>query len=496
MIYLDELLKGVDIIASSGDLHKKVSGIHPDSRKIKRSNCFVAIKGFNENGMKYVGDALANGANSVVFETDEEDTLPELPFFIRWVHVTSARKALSKIAANFYGYNRISDSLYVAGITGTNGKTTVMSLIRDIFNQETKTAAIGTLGMEFEGKTDKTTLTTPEAMDIFKFLSRVYQQGCRSLVMETSSVGLQLHRVEDIHFSQGIFTNFSGDHLDFHQTMENYLEAKMILFEKLTMEDWAVINIDDPTSDRIFEHLNCKYLTYGFSRNADIRPLKYKFSLEGIQATLETPKGNFTIKSVLLGRVNLANIMAAVTSAIIKGISLETISRAIREFKPVKGRLDLAYNKEFSVLVDYAHTDQALEGLLQSLQEIAPNKIILVFGAGGSKDKTKRPRMGNAASRYAHSIIVTNDNPRKEEPIDIANDIIKGFAPGFKQYEVELDRKKAIAKALHMAGQGDLVVIAGKGHENYQIFKDKTIRFDDYEVVQEVLEKKKGGKDA
>jgi len=496
MIYLDELLKGVDIIAGSGNLHREVSGIHLDSRKIKRNNCFVAIKGFNENGMRYVGDAIANGTNSVVFETDEEDTLPELPLIIRWVHVTNARKALSKMAANFYGYNSFSDSLYAVGITGTNGKTTVMSLIRDIFNRETKTASIGTLGMEFEGKVKKTTLTTPEAMDIFKFLSRVHGQGCRGLVMETSSVGLQLHRVKDIHFSQGIFTNFSGDHLDFHQTMENYLEAKMILFKKLAMEDWAVINIDDPSSDRIFEHLNCKYLTYGFSQNADIRPLKYKFSLEGIQATLDTPKGNITIKSVLLGRVNLANIMAAVTSAIIKGISLETISQAIREVKPVKGRLDLVYNKEFSVLVDYAHTDKALEGLLQSLQEIAPNKIILVFGAGGSKDKTKRPRMGKAASQYAHSIIVTNDNPRKEEPTDIVNDIIRGFAPGFKQYEVELDRKKAIAKALNMAGQGDLVVIAGKGHENYQIFKDKTIHFDDYEVVREILEKMGRGKHA
>jgi len=496
MIYLDELLKGVSVIANSGNLHREVSGIQPDSRKIKRNNCFVAIKGFNENGMKYVGDAIAHGANSVVFETDEEDTLPELPYVIRWVHVASARKALSKMAANFYGYNRISASLYAVGITGTNGKTTVMSLIRDIFNQEAKTASIGTLGMYFQGKVTKTTLTTPEAMHIFEFLSHVHKQGCRSLVMEASSVGLQLHRLEDIHFSQGIFTNFSGDHLDFHQTMENYLDAKMILFKKLSMEDWAVINVDDPSADRIFEHLNCKYLTYGFSQTADIRPRKYKFSLEGIQATLETPKGDLTIKSVLLGRVNLANIMAAVTSAIIKGISLETISRTIREFKPVKGRLDLAYKKEFSVLVDYAHTDQALEGLLQSLQELAPKKIILVFGAGGSKDKTKRPRMGNAASRYADSIIVTNDNPRKDEPKDIVNEIIRGFVPGFKQYEVELDRKKAIAKALHMAGPGDLVVIAGKGHENYQIFKDKTIHFDDYEVVQEVLAKMGRGTNA
>jgi UDP-N-acetylmuramoyl-L-alanyl-D-glutamate--2,6-diaminopimelate ligase len=496
MIYLDELLQGVEIISSSGDLHRVVSGFHMDSRKIKPDNCFVAIKGFNENGMSYLGDAVANGATTVVFETDEDDTLPELPLIVRWAQVNDARKALSKMAANLYGYNRFSDSVYVVGITGTNGKTTVMSLIRDIFQQETKTANIGTLGMTFEGKMLKTTLTTPEAIDIFKFISYIHKKDCHNLVMETSSVGLQLHRVKDIHFSQGIFTNFSGDHLDFHQTMENYLDAKMILFKQLTMEDWAVINIDDPSADNIFEHINCKYLTYGFSEDADIRPLKYKFSLKGIRATLETPKGNLTIKSDLLGRVNLANIMAAVTSAIIKGISSDKISQAIQQFKPVKGRLDMIHHNRFSVLIDYAHTDKALEGLLQSLKEIAPKKIILVFGAGGSRDKTKRPRMGKIASQYADSTIITSDNPRKENPMDIINDIISGFSSEFKSYSVELDRKKAIEKALYMADKDDLVVIAGKGHENYQIFKDKTIHFDDYEVTRQVLKEMEGRNNA
>ncbi|UCH94000.1 MAG: UDP-N-acetylmuramoyl-L-alanyl-D-glutamate--2,6-diaminopimelate ligase [Candidatus Aminicenantes bacterium] len=489
MIYLDELLKDVDIISGSDDLHREVSGIQPDSRKIKPNNCFVAIPGFKENGLTFVGDAIANGANSIVFETNPEDTLPEIPFTVTWVQVENTRLALSRMAAAFYGYDRIWDSLYAVGVTGTNGKTTVMSLIHEIFNREFPTAKIGTLGMVFKEEIEKTNLTTPESIVIYEFLSRVYEQGCRSLVMEASSVGLKLHRVESIHFSQGIFTNFSGDHLDFHHTMEDYLDSKMILFKKLIMEDWAIINIDDPSASKIFEHINCKYLTYGFCEDADIRPLKYKFSMEGIQATLETPKGNVTIKSSLLGRVNLVNIMAAVASAVIKGISLETISRAIGEFKPLKGRLDLAYNNQFSVLIDYAHTDKALEGLLQSLEEIVTNKIILVFGAGGSRDKTKRPRMGTVACQYADYIVVTSDNPRKEEPMDIINDIIRGFSPGFKQFVVEVNREKAIEKALYMADKGDLVVIAGKGHEDYQIFKDKTIHFDDYEVVHKILKK-------
>jgi UDP-N-acetylmuramoyl-L-alanyl-D-glutamate--2,6-diaminopimelate ligase len=496
MIYLDELLKEVDIVASSENLHVEVTGIQPDSRKIKRGNCFVAIPGYKENGLTYVGDAIANGANSVIFETNPEDTLPELPFVVNWVQVSSTRVALSKLAAAFHRFTEISPGLYVVGVTGTNGKTTIMSLIHAIFSREYRTAKIGTLGMFFEGSTAKTTLTTPESTDLLDFLSRVYGQGCSHVVMEVSSVALKLHRVEDLHFSQGVFTNFSGDHLDFHKTMEDYLGAKLSLFKRLTMEDWAVVNIDDPNALKIIEQLNCKYLTYGFSEDADVRALRYKLSLEGIQAALATPKGNISIKSKLLGRMNLANIMAAVTSSIIRGIAPENIAAAVREFKPVRGRLDLVYRDQFSVLIDYAHTDKALEALLQSLQEIVSRRIILVFGAGGSRDKTKRPRMGKAASRFADVIVVTSDNPRNEDPGDIIADIIRGFEPGFTHYQVEADRKKAIEKALQLAAPGDLVVIAGKGHEDYQIFKDKTLHFDDYEVVREALTGLARGEDA
>jgi UDP-N-acetylmuramoyl-L-alanyl-D-glutamate--2,6-diaminopimelate ligase len=306
--------------------------------------------------------------------------------------------------------------------------------------------------------------------------------------MEVSSVALKLHRVRDIRFSQGIFTGFSGDHLDFHGTMEDYFQSKLMLFENLGMDDWAVVNVDDPNAAKVLEQLDCKYLTYGFSEDADVRPKKYKFTLGGIQASIKTPKGVIDIKSTLLGRVNLSNIMAAVTSAVIKGISFDTIAEAAADFKPAKGRMDIIYRKRFAVMIDYAHTDNALESMLISMKEIVPERIILVFGAGGSRDKTKRPRMGEVASKHADVVVLTSDNPRQEDPDTIINDVAGGFENGFKDYLVEADREKAIEEAIRMADSGDLVVIAGKGHEDYQVFKDRTIHFDDYEVAQKILD--------
>jgi UDP-N-acetylmuramoyl-L-alanyl-D-glutamate--2,6-diaminopimelate ligase len=489
MMYLDELLKGVDIVSSSKGLHVNVSGIQMNSRKIQPGNCFVAIRGYKENGLNYLGDAIANGATAIVFESKPDETLPDIPLNLTWILVKNARYALSKMVAAFHGH--VSDSMYAVGITGTNGKTTIMSLLHDIYNTETETAKIGTLGMFYDGIQEKTSLTTPESTDIFQFLSYAYQKGCKNLVMEVSSVGLSLYRVNSIHFSQGIFTTFSGDHLDFHKTMEDYLAAKMKLFTRLGQEDWAIINIDDPSAYKILEQLDCKYLTYGYSPDADVRPVKYKLKLNGISATLRTPKGDISIKSQLVGRVNLCNIMAAVTSAIIKGISFENIQKALKEFKPVKGRLDPVYSEDFTVMVDYAHTDNALESMLKSLRELVKNRLILVFGAGGSRDKSKRPRMGKAAADNADFLVLTSDNPRQENPADIITDVAAGFDTGFKNYIQEVDRKKAIQKAIHMAEKDDLVVIAGKGHEDYQIFMDKTIHFDDYEVALDTIKKLK-----
>jgi UDP-N-acetylmuramoyl-L-alanyl-D-glutamate--2,6-diaminopimelate ligase len=481
---LVELLHHVPVVVSSGSLSQEVSHITNDSRQVRENSCFVAIKGFKEDGSSYIKQAIKKGAKTIISRQKPDQQYKN----ITWVQVKDDRYAFSKLISSFY--NKISDHFYTVGITGTNGKTTITTLVSAILNRQYSTAQIGTLGMSFKDFQMKTSLTTPEPSEIFKFLSEVHAQGCQFLVMEVSSVGLHLFRVEDIKFSQGIFTTFSGDHLDFHGTMEDYFQSKMLLFKKLQANDWAVINLDDPTAFKIIDLLNCKYLTYGFSKNADIRPISYKFTTDGIQAVIETPKGKLEVKSPLIGKINLTNILAATTSAVIKEISFDNIYAAIAETKPIRGRLDFIYKNDFSVLIDYAHTDKAIESLLVSLRDIVVGRLIVVFGAGGDRDKTKRPRMGEVASKYADYLIITSDNPRKEEPNAIIRDIVEGIEEGFDSMAQEPDRSKAIGKALDMANKGDIVVIAGKGHENYQIFKDKTIHFSDYEVVDKILKKR------
>jgi len=486
MKLLRELINQVEIKDIQGSPDIPVSGICYDSRQIKTDNCFMAIKGYKDDGLEYVDMALKNGATSVVSDTP----VPKGFTSPTWVWVKDTRQALSQISAKFY--DNPSEQMVVIGVTGTNGKTTIVSLIEAIFKQEYPIAKIGTLGMSFGDLTRKTTLTTPEAPDIFKFMAEVQKEDCNHLVMEVSSAALKLRRVEDIRYNQAVFSTFSGDHLDFHNTMDDYLKSKLILFKKLTVNDWGVINIDDPYAHQVIAELNCQFLTYGFSESADVRPLTYHLTPEGIDAVVQTPKGKLEIQSTLIGRINLSNILAAITSAILRGLSFDQIIFAIGAFKPIKGRLDFAYNNDFYVMIDYAHTDQALEGMLRSLKEICQQKIILVFGAGGARDKSKRPRMGLIASRFADMVVVTSDNPRDEEPIDIINDVIAGFETKFENYQIETDRRRAIKMALQQAQKGDIVVVAGKGHEDYQIFKDTTIHFDDYEVVQSLLREQNG----
>jgi len=484
MKYLDELLGKQESLAWRGDLHVPVSGIEFDSRKIKKNNCYVSIKGFVKDGIAYVSEAIRNGAGAVI----SVHPPPQNHRQVTWVQVKNDRRALSAMANRFF--DDPSKDLQVIGVTGTNGKTTTVGLIHALLNGEAKTAAIGTLGMNFSGYGQPTKLTTPEAPELFAFMAEAVKAGCANLVMEVSSAALSLNRVDDISFAQAVFTSFSGDHLDFHQTMENYFEAKLSLFKKLGSDHWAIVNGDDAMGPRIIRELNCRYLTFGFSEQADIRPLKYAFSLEGIKAVLQTPRDKIEIQSRLLGRFNLLNIMAAVSSALVKGVAAEKISAALTAFAPVKGRVNIAHAGDFLVVVDYAHTDDALENLLKAFREITRGRLILVFGAGGSRDKTKRPRMAQVACRYADWVVVTSDNPRQEDPQAIIADIVAGFAGGFTNFSIEPDRWAAIEKALDMAAKGDVVLIAGKGHEDYQIFRDRTIHFDDFEVVREKMGKK------
>jgi UDP-N-acetylmuramoyl-L-alanyl-D-glutamate--2,6-diaminopimelate ligase len=482
MKYLDELISPHDILAVSDNIHVAVAGVEFDSRKVEKNYCYVAIKGFVQDGIDFVAQAMANGASAVVSVHPPSKKFQQLI----WVQVKNDRRVLSQMASRFF--DNPAQKLQVIGVTGTNGKTTTVGLIQALLNNTAKTAAIGTLSMNFPGGfNQKTKLTTPEAPELFAFMAEAVQAGCRNLVMEVSSAALSLLRVEDIGFAQAIFTQFSGDHLDFHHTMENYFEAKLSLFKKLGPEHWAIINSDDPMGESIIKELNCRYVTFGFSEGADIRPLKYHFSLDGIKALLQTPRGKIEIQSRLLGRFNLLNIMAAVSSALVYDMALEKISAGVNEFVPIKGRVNIAYAGDFLVVVDYAHTDDALENLLKAFREISQGKLILVFGAGGCRDKTKRPRMGRAAAKFADWVMVTSDNPRQEDPQTIIAEIVAGFDGGFSNFSTEIDRKTAIEKALDMAVSGDVVLIAGKGHEDYQIFKDQTVHFDDFEVVNEKM---------
>jgi UDP-N-acetylmuramoyl-L-alanyl-D-glutamate--2,6-diaminopimelate ligase len=484
MKHLDELLGKQESLAWRGNIHVPVSGIEFDSRKIKKGSCYVAIKGFHNDGVDFVSEAVARGASAIV----SVHPPPEVHARVTWVQVKNDRRALSFMANRFF--EDPSRSLSVIGVTGTNGKTTTVALIQSLLNLGSKSAAIGTLGMNFPGHDRATKLTTPEAPDIFAFMADVLRAGCANLAMEVSSAALSLHRVDDVAFAQAVFTSFSGDHLDFHGTMENYFEAKLSLFRRLGSENWAIINGDDPRGARIIRELNCRYITFGFSEQSDIRPMKYGFSLEGIRAVLQTPRGKIEFQSRLLGRFNLMNIMAAVSSALVKGVDAGMISSGLEAFLPVKGRVNIAHAGDFLVVVDYAHTDDALENLLKAFREITRGKLILVFGAGGSRDKTKRPRMAQVACRYADRVVVTSDNPRQEDPQSILADIVAGFTPGFTSFHAEPDRRAAIGLAIDQAAAGDVVLIAGKGHEDYQIFRDRTVHFDDFEVVREKMGKR------
>ena len=484
MSTIRDLLAGIETMEVRGSLDIQISGITQDSRHVNEGNCFIAISGYKDDGNKYIDDAVSKGAVLVISETSPGSSHPG----VTWVRLKNIRKAFAAISLNFYG-DPLKDK-YVVGVTGTNGKTTVVALIDAIFKRRMRTVKFGTLGAWCGSNGKKASLTTPEANDIYKFLAEECRGDFENVIMEVSSVALELDRVNGINFSQAIFTNLSGDHLDFHYTMENYFDSKLSLFRSLTPDKWAIINIDDEKGKSIIEIIDSKYITFGFSSEADVKPVSYKLSAKGIKALISTPAGDIQIESCLIGRINLLNIIAAIASAIVRDISFKDIAAAMKEFKNVKGRLDKVFENDFAVIIDYAHTDNALENLLLSVKELNFRKIILVFGAGGSRDTTKRPRMGAVAAEFADEVIVTSDNPRDEDPGDIIKQIIAGFPDGFKSYQIEKDREKGIAAGINIAAKGDVVIIAGKGHEDYQILGKEVIHFDDYEVVANLTEAK------
>ncbi len=475
---LKELIQGIHYLKIQGE-DREISHLSYDSRNIKEGSLFFAIKGKKFDGNQFVDEVVEKGAAGVV------SALPPAREDIAWLQVVDVREAMAGIAASFF--NHPSRDLKVVGVTGTNGKTTVVQLVASI----TGGGFISTVE-NFYGKKERSRLTTPESIDIQWMLSQAKKAGLQHVSIEASSHGLYFHRLDNVDFDVAVFTNLSGDHLDFHLTMDRYFQAKAKLFQMVEgPEKWAIINNDDPYGKKLLEMVTCGTLTYGMDRESSIYPEKFLITIDGIEADIYSPLGTFKITSPLTGRFNLYNIMAAIGAAIVLGIDRERIVEGIKKFKGVKGRIERLKHRDIVVIIDYAHSDDSLKKLLESVRELIKGRIIVVFGAGGDRDKSKRPRMGKVAGKLADLVIITSDNPRSEDPLKIIAEIEAGVREETSLYMKIPDRKKAIEKAVSLAKPGDAVVIAGKGHEDYQILGDRVIHFSDHEVVEEIFRRRK-----
>jgi UDP-N-acetylmuramoyl-L-alanyl-D-glutamate--2,6-diaminopimelate ligase len=409
-----------------------------------------------------------------------------------WVTVKDARRALAVLAATFYEHP--STAMQVIGITGTNGKTTTAYLVASIFEAAgIRCGMLGTVGYRVGDETREATHTTPEAPEVQALLREMVARGARACAMEVSSHALALRRVEAMTFAAGVFTNLTRDHLDFHADMEAYFQAKRRLFEMLPPGAPGLINADDPRSGALTQ-IAGRPVTYGINRPADIAPGPLSFSLEGLAFDVRTPRGTLRMASRLVGRPNVYNILAAVSTATALGLSFDAIERGVRQLEGVPGRFQVVSGAkdEVTVVVDYAHTDDALRNLLETARPLARGRLITVFGCGGDRDRTKRPLMGAVAGRLSDLILITSDNPRSEDPQRIMEQVQRGITADTRRDRAQrmlaiVDRREAIAKAIELARAGDLVLIAGKGHEKYQVIGSQVLPFDDVAVAREAL---------
>jgi UDP-N-acetylmuramoyl-L-alanyl-D-glutamate--2,6-diaminopimelate ligase len=467
-----------------------VSGIAYDSRSAGPGDVFVALKGQHADGTAFAKQAVDRGAIAVVSELPAPAGVG-----VPWIAVNDARLALALLAAEFFRHP--SREMQVVGITGTNGKTTTTHVLASIFEAAgIRCGMLGTVSYRVGGEEREATRTTPEAPDVQRLLREMADRGCGACVMEVSSHALSLARVDGMSFAAGVFTNLTRDHLDFHPDMEAYFQAKRRLFAMLPPHAPAVINLDDPRGASLIE-AGGKPVTYAINRSADITPGPLSFSLEGLFFDIRTPRGTVRVESRLVGRPNVYNILAAVSTATAMGLPFDAIERGVRSLEGVPGRFEIVSNAkdEVTVVVDYAHTDDALRNLLETARPLAPGRLITVFGCGGDRDRTKRPLMGAVAGRLSDLIVVTSDNPRSEDPGRIIEEIQRGITPDTRRDAGQLltmvDRRAAIATAIETARPGDLVLVAGKGHEKYQVIGDRTLPFDDVAVAREALARRR-----
>jgi UDP-N-acetylmuramoyl-L-alanyl-D-glutamate--2,6-diaminopimelate ligase len=524
---LRKLLEGVEIRKITGETLREIEGIAYHSKQIRKGFLFAAVRGMEVDGHRFVEEAIERGAEAVVLE--EEIKIPtagaglarlkkgaanSAPVPVTMIFVPNSRQALAKISSNSYGDP--SSRVRLLGITGTNGKTTTTYLLESIFKKAGwAVGVIGTINYRFGGKTTPAPNTTPESLDLQRILWEMSREGASHVIMEVSSHGLDLDRVFGCQFDGVVFTNLTSEHLDYHKTLEQYFESKKRLFsdhlvKSLKEKRFAVTNNDDPRGEKIVEGMDLPILRYGLSSSSDITADQVVSSFEGLSCRIKTPKGDMSVRSKLIGNFNLYNILAAVAVGIAMGLPLETLKEGVEGLEGVSGRFEKVENQRgIHVIVDYAHTHDALERVLLGLRNILESgsrdngKMITVFGCGGDRDRIKRPLMGEAAGRHSDLAILTSDNPRTEDPSAILDEVEIGFQSlhlkrlgpdemklwrSRKGYLKVPDRREAIRMAIRLAQPFDTVLIAGKGHEDYQIIGKKKFPFDDRIEAKKALE--------